>query len=280
MAQTEQYKLNGNDNTPWQLELYSHSLKKQKKMQAILPLLPEVTGKQCLLITCGDNNGALNWHFKKLGGNWKWAEFEQERVEQIIELTGDEVVWIDQEKLQLPYENEMFDLILTIDVHEHLHQPGLLNKELLRLTRPNGVIVVTTPGADQTKLVNRIKLLAGIRPIDYGHLVPGYDVVDLENQLNEAGAKPYAAASYSRFFTELLEFFVNFGYVKILSRFRRKKLASGQVAPKSKDQLQSVNKSYRLYAVLFPIIRAVSSLDFLDRSKYGYAVIVAARKVL
>lgn len=278
MKELEAKEHSKSDKVPWQLEQFRYSLKKQKKLQALKPMLRAASGQTCLLITCGDNNGALNWHLRQSGGEWRWAEVEPERIVQISDLMGEPVVQIDKLAPALPFQPDTFDLIVVIDVHEHLPEPGLLNKELERVIKPGGKVIVTTPGADESKLANRIKNMLGMRPNDYGHLVPGYSIESLRQQLQAVGMESYAQASYSRFFTEFMELLLNFGYVRVLSAIKGENLESGQVAPKNEDDLKSMGKTYRIYSFLFPIIRAVSALDVLDRSKTGYAVIVAAEK--
>lgn len=262
----------------WQLQLFRKSLKKQQKLEALLKVLGDLKGQRCLLITCGDNNGALNWHFKEKGGEWSWADAEQESIVQISQVTGDPVARIDKDNPVLPFEDQTFDVVMTIDVHEHLRHPEKLNNELTRLTRPGGRVVVTTPNGDEKKLAVRIKHLIGMRPEVYGHVVVGYDVPQLESQLSQAGLKPYLHTSYARFFTEILELGINFVYVMILSRKSKARVEKGQIAPQNIDQVKSVEKTIKLYSMLYPILRALSRLDFLDRSPRGYAVIVAARK--
>ena len=77
---------------PWQLRLFRRSLKKQQKLRTLLKVAGNVDGQKCLLITCGDNNGALNWHFRQHGGIWSWADAERDSIDQINQLTGDPVV--------------------------------------------------------------------------------------------------------------------------------------------------------------------------------------------
>lgn len=265
---------------PWQLQMFSKSLKKQQKLAALLKVMGDVEGQKCLLVTCGDNNGAMNWHIKNHGGEWRWADAEHDSISQISEVTGDSVAEMDKDNPALPFGDEEFDLIVTIDVHEHLQNPERLNRELARLVNPGGRVVVTTPNGDENKLATRIKMLIGMKPEDYGHYVVGYDVPELEQQLSKVDLKPSQEASYSRFFTEMLELGINFAYVKYLSKRSEAKVEKGQIAPQNINQVKSVEKTYRMYSLLYPIFRVISKLDFLDRSRRGYAVIVAARKEL
>jgi SAM-dependent methyltransferase len=264
---------------PWQLRLFRRSLKKQQKLVALLKVLGGCEGQRCLLVTCGDNNGALNWHFKQHGGSWSWADAEHDSIQQIGGLTGDAVSAMDKQNPILPFGEGAFDTVITIDVHEHLRDPNLLNRELARITRGGGRVIVTTPNGDEKKLAVRIKHLIGMRPEDYGHFVVGYEVPQLEAQLRESGLKPYASGSYARFFTEILELAINFVYVKFLSRRSNARVEKGQIAPQNLDQVKSIEKTLRIYSILYPVFLILSKLDFLDFSPHGYAVIVAARKV-
>ena len=262
----------------WQLKLFRKSLKKQQKLKTLLKMLGDVNGQKCLLLTCGDNNGAMNWHFKQHGGSWSWADAEHESITQISQMTGDPVAEMDKDDPALPFGDHWFDVVMTIDVHEHLQNPQAVNRELARIAKPGGRVIVTTPNGDAKKLAVRIKLLIGMRPEDYGHVVIGYDVPDLENQLRQVGLEPYANSSYARFFTEIMELVINFAYVKVLSKRSKAKVEKGQIAPQSVDQVKSVEKTIKLYSMLYPFFLLVSKLDFLDVSRRGYAVVVAARK--
>ena len=264
---------------PWQLRMFRRTLKKQQKLKVLLDMIGALEDEQrCLLVTCGDNNGALNWHFKSHGGRWFWADAEEESVRQIGALTGDPVAVMNKDRPALPFPDDHFDVVVTIDVHEHLHSVGEFNAELARTLKPGGRAIVTTPNGDETKLAVRIKNLVGMGPEVYGHIVVGYDVPELEAQMRAAGLSPYAQDSYARFFTEMLELLINFAYVKLLSKGSKAEVKAGQIAPQSEKQLESVEKTYRLYSLIYPFFWAFSKLDGLIGFTRGYAVVVAARK--
>ena len=72
------------------------------KAEALLELLGETTGKKCLLVTCGDNNGALNWHFRKHGGEWTWADVSGENNDQISRLLSEPVYAFKEDDFPVP----------------------------------------------------------------------------------------------------------------------------------------------------------------------------------
>lgn len=263
---------------PWQLKMFRKTLKKRKKLRVIAQMLGELEGLECLLITHGDNNGALNWHFKQLGGTWSWADFEAESVRQIAEVTGDQVNHLESAEAALPFPSEEFDVVLTIDVHEHIDQPAQFNRELARIAKSGGRVVISTPNGDPQMLAVRVKHLIGMTPDVYGHRVIGFRIEELEQQLRQAGLQPLDGAHYAKFFTEILELAINFAYVKVLAGRGSAPVQSGQIAPQSEDQLRSAWKSYRLYSLVYPVFWLVSKLDNLVPSRRGYAVVVAGRK--
>ena len=151
-------------------------------------------------------------------------------------------------------------------------------KELARITKPDGKVVISVPNGDESMLAVRIKNAVGMTKEKYGHIVTGYDTPELSRILKQADLVPGSSSTYSKFFTEMLELVINFGYVMVLARKDRGEVKEGTIAPSSADQLRSVEKQYRLYSAIYPFLVAISSLDKLLFFATGYAVSVVARK--
>ncbi len=262
--------------TPWQLEMLAKSLKKRQKLQLLLEQIGDVGGRRCLLITNGDNNGALNYCFRAHGGNWTWVENEPDQIPQIESFLGDPV--LEGSAASIPAPSDEFDVVVSIDVHEHLEDCQPFNLELARITRPGGMTVVTTPNGGNSRPLTLLKNLVGMTPDKYGHRVVGYTIEQHNAMLREVGLQPFRAGSYSRFFTELIELVINFAYVMVLSKKSRKERPEGRIAPGSSEELGSMGKQYKLYSRVFPILDAVSKLDRLLPFLTGYAVSVVARR--
>ncbi len=261
---------------PWQLKMYDRSLKKKMKVKALKKFLGADPDRKCLLITCGDNNGAINYHLGRSGGDWQWAEFEGETRTEMEQLLAAPVHILDKETCRLPFADNVLDLLVSIDVHEHLQQPELLAAEFMRVLKQGGRAVVTTPNGNERKLVVRMKRWSGMGNLEYGHVRTGFDIPDLERLLAAAGLSPVRSASYAKFFTEFLELLLNWTYVKVLDRKHHS--AGKGIAPSSLEKLKAVKKSYRLYALLYPFFWLFSRLDGLLFFSRGYAVIVEAEK--
>jgi 2-polyprenyl-3-methyl-5-hydroxy-6-metoxy-1,4-benzoquinol methylase len=263
------------NHLPWQLKMFRRSIKKQQKLKALLRLLGNVRGKKCLLITNGDNNGALNWYFREHGGEWTWADVSGENNDQIAQLLGEPIHAYKENDFGIP--DAQFDCVVSIDVLEHLPQDQPFLKEVKRVMRPNGRAVVTVPNGDPKLLANRIKWKLGMTPEIYGHTRAGYTVAELSNSIRTVGLLPKETGGYSRFATEMIELVINFGYVRVLSK-KRGGIQSGHIAPVSSGELKTHGTAYKIYSLLFPIAWTISLLDNLFPATMNNAVIVTALK--
>ncbi len=262
---------------PWALELFDHGLKKRQKVELLLRMAGNLEGVRALLVTGGDNPGALNWHFRAAGGQWRWAELEHDRIPAIEALLGERVEHAAPDRL--PFEDAAFDLVVVIDVHEHLDAVEPLNRELVRLLRPGGRLLVTTPSGNTRLPLARLKRLLGMTPEVYGHRVQGYTHGELEAMARAVGLEPVARGAYARFFTESIELAINLAWVKVLGRSPEGKAPKeGEIAPSDAAGLRKAGGAWGLYRRVFPLIRLVASLDRLIPGRGGYAVAIEARK--
>lgn len=260
----------------WQLEVFQRSLKKRLKVDLLRHHLGDCSGQRCLLVTCGDNNGAINYRLKEAGGDWRWAELEPHHIQDMEAFLGEAVH--HAEPGRLPFDADAFETVVSIDVHEHLVDPRPFCSELYRVVRPGGRVIVTVPNGDWWKPANLIKRLVGMTEEKYGHVRIGYNLRELQGLLGTVGFRPYATGSYSKFFTEMLELGINFGYVMVLSRRSPVTVEQGTIAPSSASQLGAVSGAYRLYTAVYPVLRLISRLDRVLPFATGYAVVVEARR--
>jgi len=265
------------DNTPWQLRMFQKTLKKKLRLKALKRHLGHISeNDKCLLVTCGDNNGAMNFYLREIGGKWSWADLEARSIQEMSELLGERVLHVSEN--HLPFSENKFDCVVAIDVHEHLENPNPFTRELWRVAKQGGKVIVTVPNGDETKLATRIKNFIGMTKEKYGHVREGYDIPDLKKLLSANGIQPYAESSFSRFFTEILELSINFLYVNILAKKGKTKVEAGTIAPATRDQLKSIEKTYRMYSLVYPFFWLISKMDVILFGTRGYVVIVEGKK--
>ena len=263
--------------TPWQLQMYAKSLKKRQKVELLLRLLGRVGEERCLLISCNDNKLVMNYHVRAAGGLWSWGQFFQQGIAEMAEFLGDPVAHVDINRF--PFADGAFDVVIVIDVHEHFPDVGGLNREIRRVLAPGGLAIITTPNGDTRLPVAALKRVIGMGPATYGHVVQGYRIRDLEGMFRSVDMRPIASGGYARFFTELAELAINFGYVKVLARKKEHpEVMEGTIAPTSRKELEAVRKEYRMYSLIYPFMYVFSLLDKLIPGRGGYAVAVSARK--
>lgn len=98
---------------------------------------------------------------------------------------------------RLPFENGAFDAVTLFDVLEHIEEDHLAAAEAMRVTRPSGVILVSTPNADW-----RYPFYGVMKPLcppesqlmaEWGHVRRGYSRRQL---IDLFGAVPEQSASF------------------------------------------------------------------------------------
>lgn len=265
------------DTIPWQVRMFRKTLKKQMRLKELTNLLSPISpDEQCLLVTCGDNNGAMNYFLRELGGKWSWAELETQSIDEMRELLGEAVLLGTFDHLD--YEDQSFDRVVSIDCLEHIEDPMMLTNELYRITKTGGQVIITVPGGDPKKVVNKLKNSVGMTKEEYGHVRDGLKIEELEPIMINAGYTPQKRVTFSKFFTEMVELSINLLYVKVLAKKSEAEVKEGTIAPATEDQLKSVEKTYKMYAFVYPFFKAISSLDALLFRSEGYVTMVEGKR--
>ena len=114
----------------------------------------------------------------------------------------------------LPFADESFDAVTLFDLLEHVEDDVTVAREALRVTRPGGVILVTTPDAARWRYPY-FKVLNPICPPEgelferWGHVRRGYDQDRLDELFGAPAARtgsfinPWLALSHDVSFSRL-----------------------------------------------------------------------------
>lgn len=106
---------------------------------------PFVRGKRVLDIACGEGYGCAlmkKWGAESVVG----VDISEEAVsiaKDSFQRTGIEYIVHDVE--QLPFENNSFDVVVSLETIEHLDHPEQFLKEISRVVRFDGQIIVSCP---------------------------------------------------------------------------------------------------------------------------------------
>jgi SAM-dependent methyltransferase len=250
---------------PWALRLFSRSVLKQRKVAEIEAALGPTEGLRCLDL--GSDNGVVSLLLRRRGGDWASADLTQEAVGAIRNLVGSDVHSTDGARL--PFPDSTFERVVVVDMLEHVTDEAAFVRELARVTKPGGRLVVNTPHLKRT-LLRRFRHALGQTDAKHGHLRPGYTPQALGALLGGAFALE-SHRTYSRFFSELVDAAINWG----IERLGKKSSAKGMVV--TGDDVARHRKLFRAYSAVYPIVWVVSRLDALVPAS-GYMLIARARR--
>jgi len=250
----------------WALALYGRSVLKQRKVEEIVRALGPTHGLSCLDL--GSDNGVVSLLLRERGGAWASGDLTEEAVASIRSLVAGDVHLVAGGRL--PFPNAAFDCVVVVDMLEHVPDEAAFARELSRVTKPGGRLVVNTPHLKRTAL-RRARHALGQTDEKHGHLRPGYTPERLRELLSP-GFEPTGHRTYSRFFSEAVDTALNWG----IERLGKKSSAKGMVV--TGGDLARHRKAFRLYGLIYPFVWAVSRLDALVPAS-GYMLIATARRV-
>ncbi len=262
-----------NPETSWQLKIFDKTLKKKEKLVILRELLPPLQGLKCLDLGCA--KGTISYFLKKEGGVWIHEDLDFENVKATADLVGPRTAVIPPDTL--PHADNTFDLIVSLDIIEHLHNDQGFVLEMARVLKPGGTLILSTPATGPVYLLNRLKRLVGLTPDQYGHVVEGYTLEQLRTMLSKAEFNIRRATTYSRFFTEFIEFLINWVFITFLRKNTSAK-RDGHISPGSDAEFRKFRKQLRMYSIIYPFVWAVTRLDKLLFWQKGYATLLIADK--
>jgi len=249
----------------WAKALFRRSVLKQRKLRELVRALGPTDGLRCLDL--GSDNGVVSLLLRERGGSWASGDLTAEAVASIRSLVGDGVELVAGERL--PWPDASFDRVAVVDMLEHVPDEEAFARELARVTRPGGRLVVNTPHLKRT-LLRRARHALGQTDEKHGHLRPGYTKARVGELLAPA-FELEAHRTYSRFFSEAVDTALNWG----VERLGKGSSAKGMVVTGS--DLARHRKAFRAYGLVYPLLRAVSLLDALVPAS-GYMLIATARR--
>lgn len=144
------------------------------------------------------------------------------------------------------YKKNRFDLIVNIDVLEHIDDYKEVLKNFYKLMNKNGYLFIHTPQVNQKRIFGKLK--------DWHHaehIHEGYSPQELRSELNNIGFK-------------VLDMRETFGLF-------------GKIAWELNHML--IPKGFVLVGIVYPLLYCVSSLDLLTKNDKGLGIAVLAKKL-
>lgn len=157
--------------------------------KAVVNLIKPIVNKGATILEVGCSVGHLLRTLSKLEMDFRYTgvDIDPYAISRgNIELNRMQLKGINSAQLieadvnHLPFENKSFEIVISLNVLEHLNEPGNAIRELLRCT--SRYLVIRTLVSDQTFIVKEV------RNTDHANL--GYDHLDLPlpgNELDDLG---------------------------------------------------------------------------------------------
>ena len=162
--------------------------------RVMFSLLPKPNKGRLLDVGCGV--GTISLELQKRGFDVYGLDFSSVAIEKARE-KGINAMKCDVDKDGIPFEDNCFDVVWAGDVVEHVFDPVFLLKEMSRVLKPTGKVLITTP--NDMNLIRRTYIfISGKSPQSdtYRKLQQCkhhtlFSLELLEYMLSEAGFSPY-----------------------------------------------------------------------------------------
>ena len=119
-----------------------------------------ISNKNCLDI--GPGSGRWINFLKKQKSKNIYAVDISDKVIDINKTNCDKIFKLDFEKKKIPLQNNSIDLIICLEVLEHLRQPDHFLKEIMRLLKKDSIAVFSIPNI--LSFSSRVRVVLGLLP--------------------------------------------------------------------------------------------------------------------
>jgi len=146
----------------WDGQTWRRNLSELRNRDIAIMALGDVKRKKILDVGCGD--GTYSYVLSCIGAEVSGQDLDQGRINQanqraygLIQKNKGKFVCADASKLR--FESNSFDCVFSADFFEHidLNTKRIVLKEIYRVLRPGGVLVIKTPNLKYLQLVINIK---------------------------------------------------------------------------------------------------------------------------
>lgn len=259
---------------PWQVEIFAKSLKKKEKLRLLEKYFSLRPSDFALDLGCAQ--GILSFFLRQKGGYWLSADEDFENLSSARELLQRNLIQLAAESL--PFKDNSFDLVISLDYLEHQEKDELCLQEIHRVLRQEGKFIFVTPRTKSFLVIYKLRQALGLKLEHFGHKREGYTHEELQEKLVRANFALEKITTFSRFFSEFFELILNFLYIKFLSPQQMAQLRDGHIRPSTAEEFLSQKKKFQMYSFLYPLIWLFSRLDCLLFFQKGYNWMVWAKK--
>lgn len=254
----------------WPVRLFSKSPLKQRKYAEMVRALG-VTEEQRIL-EIGSDNGVFSYLFRQRGGQWKSADLDERSVQAMRDLVESDVYRIADGEA-LPFETDEFDTVIIVDIIEHLHDDDGFMDEIYRVLKPGGLLIVNAPTIKTDSLLMKFRNIVGVTEDAHGHVRPGYSLEDVKRLLGQEFTM-VTYRTHTKFFSKFTDTLMVIG-ISLLKRNKNEETSGRGVLVTGTD-MKAYEKTFKIYSLIYPLVKLVTSLDKLLFFRSGYMFIAKA----
>ena len=260
---------------PWQLQIIKKSIKKKEKLKLLEKRLTVDSSSLALDLGCAQ--GIMSHFLRQKGGIWISADLDFTNLKTSKTLLNKNLLQLSEG--HLPFKSQSLDLVVSLDFLEHLYNDDLCLREIHRILKKDGQMVIAVPRTSKFLLLHKLRSALGLKLEFYGHKREGYSLRDIQNKLERAQFQLLKYKSFSFFFSEFLELLLNFLYIKIFSSKTKERLRDGFIRPTTSLEFESRKKAFKAYSLVYPFVWLLSLLDKLLFFHKGYGLMIWAKKL-
>jgi len=169
--------------------------------------------------------------------------------------------------LKLPYKDNSFDCVVTSEVMEHVKDGNPFVKELSRITKPGGQIILTTPSIDGILNVSRVCHSHGSEI----HYKIGFSRKELVPMFKRNNLKVLKVRYSLNFFTQIWMEMAKLAYTIMNPKFEEQ-------AELNRDKKSFIFKVYKHFFFIAILLMKIDSK--LEKPIKGSNIMIVARKPL
>ncbi len=229
-------------------------------------LLGKPAGLKCLDV--GGEGGWISAMLREGGGEWTSADQPGPALESLRHMVNDERV-VALEDGRLPVEDQSFDVVVLVDILEHVADETAFIHECHRILKPAGKLIVNVPYSAGIAPLRFIRGLAGLGDERIGHIRRGYSRRELFDVLKD-GFDVQDIRRYSRLLIEAADVMA-----------RRSALNAADAAASHRPDPITVNRAQaRAWKRFSWLSWTAAQLDALLFLSPGYRMIVRTKRRL
>jgi SAM-dependent methyltransferase len=241
---------------------------RQAAYRRMAELMGPTGGRRCLAVLAEDV--LVSYQFMEAGGTWDCVGLLEDPGPVAAALLGSRIEPLANGKL--PYEKELFDIVLLDEALEYFADDAAFIAECHRVLKPTGRLIIKTEVRKRWSLLVGLRGLFGFAPGGPARVRPGYTESLLFGVLKD-GFDTEEVRTWSRFFAESFELLTQMAMVLVGAVPMR--ISSN--AADNERALMSYRRLVRLVAVLRPFAWLAGRLDWLLPFTRGHRMVVRAR---